>query len=296
MSWRIKVPATTANLGAGFDSIGVALDLYLFIKVSASDEWAFVSHSKHLHDIPKGKDNFIYKIAQQVADRYDQGDLPACHVELFSDIPLARGLGSSATAIACGIELANLLLDLQLSDHDKVQIATEIEGHPDNVAPAILGGAVVGHYEDIVQYVKVDVSNVSFVAVIPDFELKTKDARAVLPDAFSYSDAVRASSVANVSTAALVKEDWALLGQMMNQDHFHEPHRKALIPHYDAVKTLVGHHAYGVYISGAGPTLMVLVDEAMAKKHLQEWREAMPEHEWLILQPVNQGIDVVDGY
>ncbi|WP_231631476.1 hypothetical protein [Halolactibacillus sp. JCM 19043] len=128
MSWRIKVPATTANLGAGFDSIGVALDLYLFIKVSASDEWAFVSHSKHLHDIPKGKDNYIYKIAKQVADRYDKGALPACHVELFSDIPLARGLGSSATAIACGIELANLLLDLHLSDHDKVQIATEIEG------------------------------------------------------------------------------------------------------------------------------------------------------------------------
>lgn len=296
MSWRIKVPATTANLGAGFDSIGVALDLYLFIKVSSSDEWAFVSHSKHLKDVPKGKENFIYQIAEKVAKRYGEQALPPCHVELFSDIPLARGLGSSATAIAAGIEIANLLLELNLSEYDKVQIATEIEGHPDNVAPAIIGGAVIGHYENIVDYLKVDIENISFVAVIPEFELKTKDARQVLPDAFSYADAVRGSSVANVSTAALVKQDWALLGRMMAQEHFHEPYRKKLISHYDAVKTLVSEDAYGVYISGAGPTLMVLADEVIAKKQLQHWRTTMPEHEWLILQPVSTGIEVVDGY
>lgn len=296
MSWRIKVPATTANLGAGFDSIGVALDLYLFIKVSPSDEWAFVSHSKHLTEVPKGKENFIYQIAEKVATRYGKQTLPPCHVELFSDIPLARGLGSSATAIAVGIEIANLLLELNLSERDKVQIATEIEGHPDNVAPAIIGGAVIGHYEDVVDYVKLDLENISFVAVIPEFELKTKDARQVLPDTFSYADAVRASSVANVTTAALVKQDWALLGRMMAQEHFHEPYRKKLIPHYDAVKALVKDDAHGIYISGAGPTLMILIDEVIAEKQLHYWRKTMPEHEWLVLKPVNIGIEVVDGY
>ncbi|PXW91397.1 homoserine kinase [Streptohalobacillus salinus] len=296
MSWRIKVPATTANLGAGFDSIGIALDMYLFIKVSSSDKWSFVSHSAHLKDVPKGKDNYIYQIALKIAKQYGYEELPACHVELFSDIPLARGLGSSATAIACGIELANLLLDLHLSNHTKVTLATEIEGHPDNVAPAILGGCVIGYYDGEVDYVKVPLNNLVFVTIVPDFELKTKDARKVLPEQFSHRDAVQASSIANVTTAALFQGNWPLLGKMMEKEMFHQPFRKALIPHYDKVKEILKDDVYGVYLSGAGPTMIALAEEAVVTKNMQKWRNQLSECEWLTLHPTNQGLEVVDGY
>lgn len=296
MSWKIKIPATTANIGPGFDSIGIALDLHLLIKVSSSRDWSFVSHSKHLKDVPTGKENYMYKIAIKVAKKYGHDTLRPCHIELFSEIPLARGLGSSATAIVGGIELANLLLELNLSVEDKIKLATEIEGHPDNVVPAILGGCVIGHFDQDVNYVHTPIHNLAFVTVIPKFELKTEDARKVLPESFDYKDAVRASSVANVLTAALLQSDWKLVGEMLQKDQFHQPFRKSLIPHYEALEALVKADSYGVYLSGAGPTMIALVDPAVAEEKIQSWREAMSEHEWLILKPTNEGISIIDGY
>src|SRR5690554_6411272 len=140
MTFMIKVPATTANIGAGFDSIGIALNLYLTLKVKLSDKLEFVHLSEHLNDLPTDESNFIYQIAKKTADRYQVDVLPPCRIEVTSDIPFARGLGSSATAIVAGIELANQLLQLNLTADEKVLLATEIEGHPDNVAPAVLGG------------------------------------------------------------------------------------------------------------------------------------------------------------
>jgi homoserine kinase len=292
MSWKISVPATTANLGAGFDSIGVALNLYLTLEIEPADQWCFVPLSEDMKDLPRDQSNLIYKIADQTAKRFTEEPLPPCRVEMTSDIPLTRGLGSSATAIVAGIELANRLLTLHLSDEDKLQLATEVEGHPDNVAPSILGGCVIGHYDQSLDWMRIPIEGLVFLAIIPSFQLKTSDARAVLPKTFSYKTAVQASSVANVSVAAICQGNWPLLGEMMKKDPFHQPYRKTLIPHYDRLVTLLEEDVYGVFLSGAGPTMIALTSQQKVDEKLVEWQGAFPELEWRALTVENKGVQV----
>ncbi|WP_163536574.1 homoserine kinase [Gracilibacillus sp. YIM 98692] len=293
MSWVIKVPSSTSNLGAGFDSVGLALNLYLELTVTTSDEWEFVPTSPSLEGTPTGKDNLIYEITEKVALKYSKLDqLTPCRVEMKSEIPLARGLGSSATAIIAGIELANILLNLDMTEDEKLQFATDIEGHPDNVAPSLLGGCIIGHYDGKVTYTKIPVKGVTFVAVIPSFELKTKDARAVLPDTFSFKESVQASGIANVSVAAICQGDWSTLGEMMKKDYFHQPHRKSLISHYDQLVNYLDEDAYGVFLSGAGPTMIAVVDDKKVFSYLKMWKADFPEFQWLPLQVENSGSSV----
>ncbi|MCT2535881.1 homoserine kinase [Aquibacillus koreensis] len=290
MSWVIRVPSSTSNLGAGFDSIGLALNLYLDLKVNRSDEWEFVPASECLMGIPTGKENLVYQIAIETALQFGYNELPACKVEMKSDIPLARGLGSSATATIAGIELANLLLELELSAEEKLEIATKIEGHPDNVAPSLMGGCVIGHFDYEVNWTKAAIRDITFLAIVPNFELKTKEARAVLPANFQYQESVHASSIANVSTAAICQGNWELLGKMMKKDLFHQPYRKPLVPHYDKLEAYLEHDVYGTFLSGAGPTMIAIVDNQVVKERLADWENAYPEFEWLPLQVENEGL------
>ncbi|ENH95942.1 homoserine kinase [Gracilibacillus halophilus YIM-C55.5] len=290
MSWQIKVPSSTSNLGAGFDSIGLALDLYLELTVKPSEEWEFAAKSECLAGIPTGTDNLVYQIAEKVAVTYQMEDkLEPCYVEMKSDIPLARGLGSSATAIIAGIELADTVLHLNLSKDEKVQIATEIEGHPDNVAPSILGGCVIGHYDGKVTYTQVPIHGVTFVAMIPNFELKTEDSRSVLPTQFHFKESVQASSIANVTVASICLGDWHVLGEMMNKDRFHQPYRQSLIPKFDELRARLLHDAHGVFLSGAGPTMIAIVDHEKADEVVKQWRSEFPDYQWLPLNVENHG-------
>ncbi|WP_440896174.1 homoserine kinase [Amphibacillus sp. Q70] len=294
MSWQIKVPATTANIGAGFDSIGIALNLYLTLTIEQANEWAFIPLSDHLKHLPIDKSNIIYQMAKKTAERYQISELPACRVELKSDIPLARGLGSSATAIVAGIELANQLAGLNLSADEKMLLATEIEGHPDNVAPAVLGGCIIGHFDQTLETIRVPIDDLTFVTIIPDFELKTKEARQILPKQFTHGESVRASSVANVSVAAICQQNWPLLGEMLKKDCFHQPYRKKLIPHYDEIEQELMNHVYGLYLSGAGPTMIALASQAQVTQYLEQWKRSFPDLKWLVLDAVNQGVSVVE--
>ncbi|WP_079710931.1 homoserine kinase [Paraliobacillus ryukyuensis] len=290
MSWVIHVPATTANLGAGFDSIGVALNLYLTLEVAPSDEWEFIALTEEVKALPTDKQNLIYKIGRKVAKKFGYQSLPPSTVRLTSHIPLARGLGSSATAIIAGIELADVLLELNLSKSEKLEIATAIEGHPDNVAPSLLGGCVIGHYDQQLDWIQIPINDLIFLAIIPPYELKTTQARAVLPKSFSYQESVQASAVANVSTAAICQGDWDLLGKMMKKDHFHQSYRKKLIPHYDEVTQLVEKDVYGTFLSGAGPTMITLTTKAVVDRQLDNWKKTYPNFQWLALEVDNQGV------
>lgn len=292
MSFTMKIPATTANIGAGFDSIGIALNLYLTLNVTRADQLEFVFLSEQLNELPTDESNFIYQIAQRTRERYQAGPLPPCRIEMKSEIPFARGLGSSATAIVAGIELANQLLKLNLTDDEKLLFATEIEGHPDNVAPAILGGCVIGHYDQTLEIIRVTIDDLSFITIIPDFELKTTDARNILPKNFSHSESVRASSVANVTVAALCQQNWPVLGRMMKQDLFHQPYRKKLIPHYEQLEEFLAEDVYGLYLSGAGPTMIALANPEGINSHFEKWQEQFPELHWLKLKAVNHGVTV----
>ncbi|MCJ1656440.1 homoserine kinase [Staphylococcus sp. NRL 16/872] len=258
---HLKIPASTANLGVGFDSIGMAIDKYLnlYIHRIEGDEWEFDYLSPELNSLPNNKDNYIYQVAQQVAAKYNIA-LPALKIEMRSDIPLARGLGSSASALVGALYIANYFGNIQLSKYELLQLATEIEGHPDNVAPTIYGGLLAGYYNPETKETNVahiEVPDVDIILTIPPYELKTEDSRNVLPDNFSHKKAIQNSAISNTMICALIQHNYELAGKMMGQDGFHEPFRQHLIPEFEQVKALANKYdAYATVISGAGPTIL----------------------------------------
>lgn len=258
---RIKVPGTTANLGPGFDSCGLALQLYLTLEVGAEQDSWEVEHQLG-SGIPTDSKNVIVTTALSLAP-----DLAPRKLKMTSDVPSTRGLGSSSAAIVAGIELANQLADLQLTAAKKVEIATLIEGHPDNVAPAILGDFVVAtKINQDVFAVKHAFPETGVIAFIPQKELLTSESRTVLPSELRYSEAVKASSIANVMIAAVLEGNLFLAGQMMEQDLWHEIYRKKLIPHLEKIREISQENgAYGTFLSGAGPTVLVLVPKDKLK-------------------------------
>lgn len=252
---KIIVPATSANVGPGFDSVGIAVTRYLTIEVLESADAWFIEHDLGA-GIPTDEKNLLLSTALSIST-----DMQPHRIKMTSQVPLARGLGSSSSVIVAGIELANQLANLQLSDAEKLRIATEIEGHPDNVAPAIFGNMVIASYigEDV-QYVTADFPSCDLVAFVPSYQLKTSDSRNVLPKEWSYKEAVAASSVANVAIAALLKGDLLTAGRSIESDHFHERYRQSLVKEFPQVKEVAhAHGAYATYLSGAGPTIMNLI-------------------------------------
>ena len=272
---KIIVPATTANIGLGFDSIGIAVDLYLTVTVvEASNEWK-IEHPFG-EAVPSNQENLIIETALAVCPT-----LQPHHLVCESDIPMTRGLGSSSSAIVAGIELANQLGKLNLTPQKKVEWATKIEGHPDNVAPAILGGLVVATYDaksQEVDYLQKEIqSDIQGIALIPDFELSTKASRQVLPSEFVYSKAVQASSRSNVLVAALWREDWENVSRIVEKDLFHEPYRETLISFLTPVRKLAKEkEAIGTYLSGAGPTVMVLSSKDKSTTIVEYLQEHLP--------------------
>ena len=253
---KIIVPATSANVGPDFDSVGVAVTKYLEIQVCEEREEWMIEHQLGKW-IPRDERNLLLKIALQIVP-----DLQPRRLKMISDIPLARGLGSSSSVIVAGIELANQLGNLKLSDHDKLQLATKIEGHPDNVAPAIYGNLVIASsVEGQVSAVVAPFPECAFLAYIPNYELRTRDSRGVLPKKLSYKEAVAASSIANVAIAALLTGDMIKAGQAIESDLFHERYRQELVREFATIKKVAKKNgAYATYLSGAGPTVMVLAD------------------------------------
>jgi homoserine kinase len=259
---KITVPGSTANLGPGFDSIGLALGKYLTLEVTKADQLLFIPMTEHVKDLPTNEDNLIAKVANKTASKYNK-QLPACEVKVWSDIPMARGIGSSASAIIGGIELANQLCNLQLTNDEKLRIASLEEGHPDNVGASLFGGLVVGlHQEDQTELVCVKNIDVETVVVVPKYEVFTSDARNVLPESLDYKTAVEASAISNMLVAGLLTNDWKLVGKMMNKDLFHQPYRSSLIPEIAAVQEkILDLGAYGSALSGAGPTVICFVEK-----------------------------------
>lgn len=253
---KIIVPATSANVGPGFDSVGVAVTKYLEIQVCEEREEWMIEHQLGKW-IPRDERNLLLKIALQIVP-----DLQPRRLKMVSDIPLARGLGSSSSVIVAGIELANQLGNLKLSKHEKLELATKIEGHPDNVAPAIYGNLVIASsVEGQVSAVVAPFPECAFLAYIPNYELRTRDSRGVLPKKLSYKEAVAASSIANVAIAALLTGDMVKAGQAIENDLFHERYRQELVREFATIKKVAKRNgAYATYLSGAGPTVMVLAD------------------------------------
>lgn len=286
----IKVPGSTANLGPGFDSIGLAVNLYLTLEVELNESWEFVAKTQELGQFPRNEQHFICQIAREVAANYGEV-LHPCKVTLDSDIPLTRGLGSSAAAIIAGIELADLVGNLGMTKHEKLLFATEREGHPDNVGASLYGGLVIGCYQqNQVDMLSIPNLAMEIVAVIPKEELLTKTARSILPDVFPYQKAIKASSTANLLVGALLSGDWNLAGKMMELDLFHQPYRRQLIPFYEGIeKFAIENKAFGVALSGAGPTVICFTKEGQGVQLGKSLKQEFPMMVVKRLNIENQG-------
>lgn len=258
---KIQIPATSANLGAGFDALGLALSYYNFVNIEESDHIDIKSLDGL--DVPCDETNLIYQSAKNLYNICGK-KLSGLKLEQINNIPMTRGLGSSSACIVGGLVGANSLLGNPLSTDDLVDLAAQIEGHPDNTAPALLGGIVTAVFDGRkVHWVKQEVfTTLKFVAIIPDFELKTEKARACLPKEVSHKDAVFNLSRAALFSASLLTGKFENLRTAVD-DRLHQPFRLPLIPGaedvFDICYTL-GAHA--VYISGAGPTIMAVVDHS----------------------------------
>ncbi|MEG4324178.1 homoserine kinase [Microcoleus sp. herbarium5] len=268
----VTVPATTANLGPGFDCIGAALSLYnrfqfSRLEPSATEKLKITVTGQEAAKVKTDDSNLAYQAFLKLYDRLNQSPPPvAIHIDM--QVPLARGLGSSATAIVGGLVGANELAGKPLSQVEVMQLAIELEGHPDNVVPALLGGCRLaasntpsGSWEicDIPWH-----PNIVPVVAIPDFELSTAEARKVLPADYSKADAIFNAAHLGLLVRALEtgNENWL---RCALQDKIHQPYRQSLIKGYEAVQqAALNAGAYEMVISGAGPTLLALTDVANA--------------------------------
>ena len=261
---RIEVPATSANLGSGFDCLGLALTMYNQVWMEEADGVEIISRDGL--SIPVDESNLIYWSAKKLYERCSRR-LPGLHIEQQSDIPMARGLGSSSACIVAGLLGANRFLGSPLSMQELVNLACEIEGHPDNIAPAFLGGLVTSAMEGgRVHSISVPVSpKIHFAALIPPFELKTEVARGALPEEYSRRDAVYNLSRSALMTAALFSGSLENL-RVAVQDRLHQPYRMKFIPGFETVIRMsyeLG--SLGTYLSGAGPSMISIVDDEGVK-------------------------------
>lgn len=257
---KLQIPATSANLGAGFDALGLALGFYNYVEMEESDK-IDISSADDI-DIPADERNLIYVSAKDLFEICGK-NLNGLKIVQTNNIPMARGLGSSSACIVAGLAGANHMLGHPLSTDDLVDLAAQIEGHPDNTAPALLGGIVTAVFDGRkVHWVKQEVfTKLHFVTIIPDFELKTDKARACLPSEISHKDAVYNLSRAALFSASLLTGKFENLRTAVH-DKLHQPYRMELIPHCREVFDIAyTHGAYGSYISGAGPTIMAIIDE-----------------------------------
>ncbi|MFF2093996.1 homoserine kinase [Paenibacillus sp. NPDC058174] len=263
----VKVPASTANLGPGFDTLGMALSLYSWIEMSPATVTSFRLHGEQMQGLPTDKSNLIYKVAQLVFKEAGV-QMPELHIEMYSEIPLTRGLGSSASAIVGALVAANALIGSPLSEDKLFQIATSLEGHPDNVGASLFGGIVVSAWDgERADYVRLAPHpKLETLVAIPAFQLSTEKARHALPSQVSMADAVFNVGRSSLLVAALASGELGLIRHAM-RDRLHQPYRAALIPGMTAIlERAADNGALGAALSGAGPTLIAFVDADSPRK------------------------------
>lgn len=257
---RVRVPATSANIGPGFDSLGIAFNLY------NEYEFSEIDIGLTFEGIPKefcNTENMIYKAMIKCfkKGKYSASGLNIKVIKM--DVPISRGLGSSSNCIVAGLIGANYIMGNKFSKDELFNIAVEMEGHPDNVAPAIFGDMVAAvMHNGIAVYNKINIkTGVKFIALIPDFKLETKEAREVLPKEITLKQGIY-----NISRSALLVSCFST-GNYKNlkyacDDSIHQKYRSKLINHYDEVcGKCYELGALGCFLSGAGPTIMTMVKD-----------------------------------
>ncbi|RQD72579.1 MAG: homoserine kinase [Tindallia sp. MSAO_Bac2] len=255
---RVSVPATSANMGPGFDCLGVALGLYNRIEVEKTDEGLVIENlGKDSDMLPVDETHLVYQSMKRVYEETGE-KTPGLHIKVFNEIPVSRGLGSSAACIVGGIVAANELLGKPLSQKKTLDLSVEVEGHPDNVTPALLGGVVVSSKGDnaTTPYVQFPApEQLEWTIAVPNVSLSTKKARQALPQQVPFEHAVKNLGNASLLVAALLTENFGVLSNAL-QDYLHQPYRSKLLPELDFIfSEAKDRKIRQLYLSGAGPTL-----------------------------------------
>ncbi len=276
-AYTVTVPATTGNLGPGFDCLGAALSLYNRFEFAEAEELRVTASGPGSEKIAKNKTNLVYQSLERLFDCIGRPK-PVVSLDIKMQVPLSRGLGSSATAIVGGLMGANLLAGSPLDRAEILRLAIEAEGHPDNVVPALLGGCqlVAMQGQDWQICGLAWPKKLGVVALIPEFELSTSKARQVLPKQVPLKDAVFNAAHLALLTQALATGNLEWL-QAALHDRLHQPYRQSLIPGLESVReAALGAGAIGLVISGAGPTLLALAPtpklEAIGTAAVAAWQ------------------------
>ncbi|KRN98420.1 homoserine kinase [Companilactobacillus kimchiensis] len=286
---EIKVPATSANIGVGFDCLGLAVSLYSTVLFEPSDKKLTIS------GCPEGFQNSHNLIYQSfvAACNFLQRPIPKIKITIQNNIPISRGLGSSAFCIVAGLAGANAWFGQPLSKTQLLELATKVEGHPDNVAPAIFGKMMASFIDDDhnVQTVPFELANnLHFIAIIPNYTVNTDQARKILPQEMTYQTATYQMGHAIALSKALEIGDFSLIKTAI-VDKMHEPYRSQLIPDYHRVKQICENNAAVMYISGSGSTMMAITsDELISQKSFKELKKDFPQWEVLQLEIDTTGV------
>ncbi|MDQ0724712.1 homoserine kinase [Paenibacillus sp. W4I10] len=263
----VKIPASTANLGPGFDTLGMALSLYAWLEMKPAKQTTFHLHGDHLTGLPTDKSNLIYEVAQMVFNEAGVS-IPELEISMYSDIPLTRGLGSSASAIVGALAAANALIGAPLSDAKLLDMATSLEKHPDNVGASLYGGIITAAWNgQQVDHIRIEPhQDLQALVIVPEFQLSTSKARNVIPEQFGMSDVVHNISRSSLLVAALASGRLDMIQKAMS-DRIHQPYRASLVPGMaEILEHAVDHGALGAALSGAGPTVLTLVDRHDTRK------------------------------
>ena len=288
---KVTVPATSANLGIGYDTLGMAVSLYSHFTFDHADSLTITGCPEEFQN----EDNMVYQAFVEALGAWGLEPFPvSIHIE--TEIPVARGLGSSSTCVVAGIMGAAALTRRTVTRDELVALAAQMEGHPDNVAPALLGAAVCSFTPtgELPRGLRYEVSDrLRFVTIIPPYEVHTSEARKVVPQEVPLSTAVWQMGRIAGLTRGLETGNTDLIAAA-NDDRLQEPYRRELIPDYDAIRaTCLEGGAKTLWISGSGSTLMAVTDDTIVAKFLQvRLREQFPSCETHILTCDTEGAQI----
>ena len=293
---KVKVPASTSNLGSGFDTFGLALNIYLTVEMQLSDALRIEYTGEGADDMVLDETNLVYKTAALLFEKAGQ-PVPPLSLKIENPIPLSRGLGSSGAAIIAGLVCANTFLVNRFSDRELLKMATSLEGHPENVAASLFGGLTINcvDEEEVVSAKVAIKSPLKLVLLIPALTISTSEARKVLPELVSHKEAVYNVQRSAMLSHVLINNDFKLLREAL-QDKLHQPFRKQLIPGYDEFESVAYENgALGVCISGSGSTILSFViedEERLQTAWLVKAVELNLEGKVQVVQIENLGVKV----
>ncbi len=299
---EIRVPATSANLGSGLDSLGLALSLYLKLTYTSHSTLVIEPRGDGAEELPRNTDNLIWKTADRFYREMTGKTIPSGYVTVSSHIPLSRGLGSSAAAVVAGLLLANHLIPHPLTREQLLHKATAIEGHPDNVAAALFGGFVLVYqdYKRVIRVQHYPPPELECLLAIPPYPVPTKDSRAILPLRVSRDDAIFNAQRMALWIHAVCQHDWSVLRDA-SDDRLHQSYRTSLVEGLnELIYTSYEAGAVATTLSGSGPTVLALSEKNQVDSILQSWIKLAKSYNWPLtvrhVRPLTMGASVKEVY